>query len=440
MPHEQKVSYARSGMGILLTRVLLFPMGLITSLIIARLLGAEDLGVFALSTLFTGIVLPLCSLGMGAGIVYQLSSELSSFESSIMTCLLYGVVQGVVAMLLMHLFLGMAWLGEAGGLITTDLLMVISLTFPLLGIQMMMRHAYVGIGHFHVSNRISLLSGVVQPVLMVVFVIVFEWDLLGAFLAVAVTAAFTLVYVLLATITMKPHFCLRLDFLSRAFIYGVKTWPGTAMSSLNLRFDQFLIASVSPAASLGNYSLSARLSELPWLLADGAGPVFFKKLVSQNTDEKIRFFARVHRILFTLTLLANILLGIAIWFLAVPVFGPDFKAVPLLTVAFLVGSLGFVSGKLATSYFGADARPELTGAMGVVGGLVSIVLYVVFIPLYGLWGGVIGSVGGYVAQSIISMLLWKRVTQAQIKRLFVMDAEDLQWLMAQLKRGLARQQ
>lgn len=423
-------------MGILLTRIVLYPLGLITSLIIARLLGAQDLGVFALSMLFTGIVLPLCSFGMGAGIVYQLSSELTSFESAVSTCLVFGILQGFIAMFLMHVFLGISLLGEAGDLITSELLLLVSLTLPLMGMQMMMRHAFTGIGKFNISNKISLLSGIFQPLFLVLFVIVLQLGLYGAFLAVVSTAALTLGYILIVTTGMRPQYSLKLGFLAQALLYGMKTWPGTAMSTLNLRLDQFLIAAVSPAASLGNYSLSARLSELPWLLSDGAGPVLFKKLVSQDKVEKIALFTRIHRILFCLTLLASLGLGGMVWFLAVPVFGADFKAVPLLTVAFLFGSLGFVSGKLATSYFGADARPGLTGIMGVVGGLVSVMLYVLLIPQYGIWGGVLGSIGGYIAQSVVSVVLWKRITQAPVRRLYWINLDDMKWLRAQLESGL----
>jgi len=98
---QTQTSSARHTMGRALTRTILLPVLFLTSILVARELGPDNRGTYALLLLATALVAPLATLGLQKRIRYHISSRQYRPQELGLTSPLFGLLHGVVTALVL---------------------------------------------------------------------------------------------------------------------------------------------------------------------------------------------------------------------------------------------------------------------------------------------------------------------------------------------------
>lgn len=433
-------SSAQNVVGIFATRLAMFPLSIIVAVVVARVLGPHDRGIYAFLILLGNFLLPLLSFGFGTGISYFLSSGRFKVEDVAFSCLIVGFCQGLVCALLIFLLWNSAMLGRTASIIPSYLLLPILLLMPIQGIDLMVGRILYGTSSFSKINTISLVKSAITPLLMLGLVVLGGLRLSGAVLTIVLVNLVSSSYVTSVIWRIySPAFRVNTPFLRSGFLYGLKAWGSDVALRLNLRVDQFICGLFVPAVDLGNYSVAISITESLWTMPDSVGPVMFNRVAALK-DEKLRSLLtdRLHRIgCFLMTLIALVIGSSASWLIPL-MYGRDFSTSILLIQLLLPGTVAIVSPKILTKYFSGAGLPGKSSLVAILGAAVGMSLYLVLIPLHGVVGAAIASTLGYTATAGAAVVLYKRQLSPTKTALFEIRADDFRWLGSQVKRILPR--
>ena len=124
-------TFARNSIGNITTKLILYPINFVSSIIIARYLGAEDRGVYAYIVLINSFVLPFLMLGFGGGINYMVSSRKFEIKEVFFTVIVHGLLIGIVSAALIYLAWHFGLLGKTGEKITLIQISLVSFSILL---------------------------------------------------------------------------------------------------------------------------------------------------------------------------------------------------------------------------------------------------------------------------------------------------------------------
>jgi len=427
-------SGSRSALGILATRIAVYPITIATGIVVARVLGPSDRGAFAFLTLLGSFVLPLLTLGFGAGIIYLVSSGRAAVPGVATAALLVGFLQGGLTAAVVWLLWRLGWAGATAANVPPGAMGAALLLLPVQGMVLMASRLVLGASWFSLGNWLAVAVPLLNAVALTALVVLGGWGVAGAVAALCVSNVASLAVHVAA---IGRRFGMRLrptpGFLGGAFSYGVRAWPGDLAIRANLRLDQLLLGFWGGSASLGLYSVAVNLSELLWLLPDSAGPVLYNRLAPAAQEQERRaLVARAHRVL-----LAGVVLPAAVLALVGgPVvrlfYGEAFAGAGLPLLLLLPGTVASTTAKVLTKYFAASGAPGKSSGLQIAGFAVSGALYVGLIPVWGAVGAALASSLGYAAAAGVSLWLF-RGAQGRGPSFFRPTLADWAWLT-----GLAR--
>ena len=270
------------------SKVLTLVIGVGTSVLIARALGPEGKGIYAMATLLPTLIVTFSHLGIGLASVYYVAQRRYPREEILGNNIILAVVIGTVGVfggLIVSIFFGQeVFPGVAKGYLLLALALIpINLFFAyleniLLGAQRIKEFNYVAIIH---------------KLLFFAFIVIALWALkvgvVGVILAGVLAWLITDIVLFLWAQNVAGGVSLRWnrDYMKHASAYGVKAHLGNILGFLNLRLDMFLINAFLNPVAVGFYSIGVGLVEKLWLISQAAGTVLFPK-VAAETDEHRR--------------------------------------------------------------------------------------------------------------------------------------------------------
>lgn len=409
------------------------PISLVVGILVARLLGPTQLGVYAFLMIFNTTLSPLVNLGLPIGIGYYLSRKDYQPGEVMFSCILVGIAQGCLTALLVWSAWQLGWLGETIKLAPPDLVYAVLFLMPLTGLDMSLSGVLRGAGAFHVLNAIRALNAVMTPLLLLALVVFGGAGLRGLVAVQWIVAAVTVMVNLMVLLRWyRVQWRVRWDFLKTSLRYGIAGWLGTAVFRLGVRLDQFILGIFLTAADLGRYSIAVGWSEKLWILPDSVGPILGYRVASdKNHTGAQRVTEQVHRLL--ITLMAVLASGLALlgWLLIPLLYGKSFAETASYLILLLPGTLGIVSTKVITKYLSGAGKPGYASYAAVGGTLTGIAGYLVLIPRLGTLGVALGTTISYLVMGWMCVYFYRRMVRPAKPSLWRIRTSDLAWLRGQ---------
>lgn len=442
MTHEthRSRSSSRDVTFVFATRVAMYPISFLVSVLVARALGPGDRGLYAFLGLLPGLFLPLFTAGWGASIVYLLGSRQYEPREVATSCAAMGMLQGAACASGIGLVWWLGYIGRTGGQVPGVYMISYLVLLPLQGAALLLSRVFLGTSWFSANNVLTLLSPVSSAVLMAVLVLGLQLGLKGAVLAAVGSSLVGTAYTVGATWwRFHPAICWNKLFVEHAWKYGRSACVGDIALRLNLRVDQALLSYFAMPAQLGAYSIAVTWSELLWIIPDSLGAVTFTRIAGLSTDEqRAELVTQIHRsVLGVMFVCAVAVCVVGAW--AIPLlYGNDYKESWFMLVCLLPGSVAVATSKVAAKYFSGSGQPGVTSAYTAIGSCVGVVMLVLWLPKHGAIGAGIASSLGYFMTSAFALLFISRSKARGLGRWFGIGWKDVKWIRRQLvARSLA---
>jgi len=386
--------------------------GLISGLILARTLGPEGRGRFAVIVLWPTMLAMFSELGLDFSLAYFAGKSPESIPGlwtlAWVVSLVIGGVVGLAGAVILPSQLalsGMALVALQWNLITVPILLLTGYLGYLL----------LGAGYLVEFNLIRACSAICYA-LGVIGVAVISVPNIIAFTVVYILAQFAscVLAIILCVSRLHPVWSWQPQLTKPLFNYGLKTYTSGLMAQANLRIDQLVMTVVIAPIQLGLYVVAVAISGLVSPVYNAIAIVVLPRVTRASSrllggKEAIRHL----QFIFFGGVPLTVALCIATPWLLPLLFGNDYQlsilpAQILLVAAFFQGCVITLGNSLRG--LGYPGKTAISEGIGL---LATIALLFILLPIWGILGAAVASLVAYGVVALMQMGFLFRTTSTR---------------------------
>ena len=394
------------------SQILRLAFGLVTSIIIARILGPEGRGVYALCILFPFIIVTFANLGIVPATAYLLASRRFPPRQVLGGNILLSAVLSMIGMAA-----GYFVVFRFGSLlfpsIDTGFLLFSLLLIPA---HIFFRHIQavpLGLQNFRYFNLAAVVSSILFLVMTVTALVFLRMNIWGALTAnmMAWLISSILIYRWTGRLTGGATFRENGPYLRAALKYGIQVHLGNLFIFLSYRVDLLLINLYLDPLAVGYYSIGVVMVEQIWLVSSAVSLVLFPRVAAESDGKQNNELTPVvARAVFLITMAASIILYAASDWLVTILYSDRYLPAARPLQILLPGIIALSVYRVIANDIAARGRPILNTYTALGALAVNIVLNLIWIPIYGISGAAAASTVSYGCTLIVGLILYSRIS------------------------------
>jgi O-antigen/teichoic acid export membrane protein len=395
-------------------QVVLTASSALAAVAVARLLGPEGVGAFAVAGAFLLLLTTVATLGLESGIAYRVSggswAPRRAWAETQRAALLLGVA-GAGAGIGATLLAPGAFRGLSPGLVVAT---AAALPFALSWLY---------------ASTVALAAdryeaAAVPTVVQAVTSLVAVASLAAAFGVAGAVAGLALAHVAAAAAAaLRARGLVRgasgARELRAAGRFGLRTYGANVLQFLNYRLDLFVLNAVAAPAAVGRYSIAVAVTSLVWLLPRGLSAVLLPRVAALSAGDDDARTSRAdveaksvrHAVVLAAASAVALTGGLA---LVPAVYGAEFAPAIGLGLILLPGAALLGVANVLMAIVVGRGRPGLSLAGALVATPVTVGLYLALIPPLGATGAALASTLSYALSFVLSLVFFRRVTGARL--------------------------
>jgi len=422
-------SYGENSIITFVAAILNLALGIFLSVIIARALGPEGKGVYAITTLFSYLIVMFGSLGLPSAATFYVAKQSYARQEILGNTVLASFLTGALGMII-----GLIIAISIGQYIFPDIsqkyLMLALLIIP--GNMLLIHLQYVLLGAQHIKgyNFASVVQCLFSLVLTMLFLWIFRMGISGALIALVLSWIFANIFAFALAVKISDGIKLRMNpsYIKNALKYGLQIYISNILRFLSLRVNLFLVNGFLNPTAAGFYSISVGLTEKLWLISQAAATVLFPKIAAEEDEVQKKEFTPIiaRTVLWITILVALIIFLLSQWligFLYSPVFLPAVAPLRILLLGTVAAGLSQVLG----NDIAGRGRPILNVYANIAGFISLVFLSVLWIPRYGIEGAAWASTISYISNLTITIFLYARISGNSLRAIILPEKTD--WIL-----------
>lgn len=374
-------------------------IGFILIILLGRYLGADDLGLYRLSTTIYGLSMLFVFFGIPASII-KFSAEFQDQKEKLNQYISSGIISSLlISIILFIVFFSfsnqIAHFFEMPRL--NDLIKVIALIFPFAAIDGCLLGLLNGLRKMKRFAGVTIFKSSSMIAITLALIIYFKIGVLGAI--IGLVSSMILSSLLLIIVTKKYYSFTFLNFkvnTKKMLKFSVQLFAGDAINEINNHFDIILVGFFLTTTDVGYYTVAIVLSRFFWIL-----PRSVQRITYPATSS---YWSKKNHLVLTKMIIKSmkyctvilVLIGLGVWFFAREIiyflYNKEFfySIIPLQIL--LVGTVirGSISQPIGGSLT-AIGRPDLGLKICVVMMVINVTLDIILIPRIGIIGAAIAT-------------------------------------------------
>lgn len=423
---------------VFLTYVANATLAFVIAVILARALGAEGRGVYALFLLSASITQAALSLGLGVSAVYELGKGTTAIARIVANSQHVVLGSAVVSGLLVLI----AWPLFGDRLLDHDTpYWIFAFAVPLFVNYQLLTTILQGASRFTAMSAVVVAQPIALLALLGAGAAFGEIDTRMALLSWSggTLAATLLALLLLGRPALRLRELLRFDgpSLRRQVRFGMRGQVGNLVQLLNYRLDQYIVLLFVSTAGVGIYAVSVTMSQSVWFIANAVAAVLLPRLTAASKTEAARTTPVVCRnTLLVSVLAASALAAISPW-LVEGLFGGEFGSAlnPLLWL--LPGTVALAGSKILTSYIFSQGQPLTNSLITAAALIATVAADFALIPPFGVTGAAVASSIAYGVHFALSLAAYRRLSGGSISEAVFIQGDDLRGYLEAARRRFA---
>lgn len=417
------------------TNFLVMVVSTLTSIVTARMFGVVGKGEFSAILFWPTLLAGLVGFGLPTSLIYNIKqnrgNEADFVRAGFLFQLPVSVVVGVIAWIWLPV-----WLGNYPDAIIQIARWYTVLMLPVLLAVNLISALAQSTGKFNVYNGVRLYFPLINLIGLMVLWAAGNLSIHHASLVFLLTSVFVISW---ALYSMRET--LQIDWFKGSgnrtaakalFGYGSKVFGVELLGTLYAQFDKLIILSMLTARDLGLYTVVYALSRVFNVVQTAITNVIFPKVTGMDKDTIMVMVGRAFRLSMILMMIIVVPCMFIGRYLMGILFGAPFLeasgAFYLLSIECILGGGSWI---LASS-FNAMGRPGLVLVRQLIALAVTIGLFFVFTPLYGLNGIALALFFGAIIRLLVTMASMRIVFQMKMSSI-LFNKEDIHFLLERIK-------
>jgi len=411
-----------------ITQVLSLIFGLGTSIIVARVLGPEGKGIYALAILLPATLIMFCNFGIAQASVFYIGKRKyrpeEIFGNNIIFSFLLIIFTFLIGLIIVFFFANSLFPNVAKSYLLLALFLV-----PFNFFLSFVNYILLGLQKIKEFNFIKILQNFIFLILIALFLLGLNLGLKAVIVANILSCFFgTIVLFFLARkIVGIPSLHFNKAYFKDAFQYGIKVYLGNIVFFLHSSIAIFLINIFLNPLAVGFYSVAVGMSEKIWLVSQSVGTVLFPRVSSETDRKRLKEFTPIvcRNILFINSLGAILLFFLSRW-LIILLYSERFLNSLLPFQILLIGAVTIGGYRILTNDLYGRGRPELNIYIGLIALSIHIILSIIWIPKYSILGAAWATSISYTFAFIVMTSIYSRISKNRINDIAFVKKSDLQ--------------
>jgi O-antigen/teichoic acid export membrane protein len=410
---------------VFLSQIAIYGLAFLLRVVLARGLGDDGLGTYALFYLSVLIAGAVGNFGVGLGSIYFLNKGEHSLRELFSTSLFTIVVVGAVS----------AAAVVAYALVVDDEAFVSGRAYWLYAPTVTATVAYMlltalihGASRFLALAVIGVVQGLAALGIATGLLIADSLDVYGAVLAFlgsfALADILALALVGLRNVDLPAVVFPRWGVLRRQVGYGMQGQLSNLAQLFNYRLDQYLVAAFVARAAVGHYAVAVSVGESVWWISSAVAMVMLPRLTGldkERADEVTPIVCRNTVFVSALGALALVAVSpLAIGLL----FGDEFDPAVMPLMLLMPGVVAISAVRVIGSYLFSRGKVIYNLYTTVISLLATLAFGLILIPSLEIEGAAIASSLGYGIALVLSVWFYRRTAEAGIAELLLPTFSD----------------
>lgn len=419
------------------TKLAMIALRLLRNVLLARILGPSERGLFALLSTLPDLISAATSGGLNSAVGYQAAKQrdmgLLLTQVLVYGCLLAGLLTLVCVFLVRELGTNLEITVQLG-LLAWLLLLAVPMTVLKSGL-LTLHNASGGVGVF---NALRLTESLAPLLLFLGLFWMWRDEALEAAL-ISWLCGIALVLVLGLWWLRRQHpLALRWDRGGQRELlsYSAKSHPDLLFQQVILRSDYLFIGAMLGSTALGHYAMASAAAELLLIVPEAVTTPLMKRLLQQDAGME-RLTPLALRLTATVMLGACLSMALIGQWLIVTLFGADYAPAYPALLALLPGLLGLCYASILRLDLLGKNRPGTVSLLMGAGAALNLVLNVALIPTWGIVGAAAASSIAYLAVTVAMLVLYCRLSGVPLGQTLIILPADLAPLRQMLQRRAA---
>lgn len=429
------------------TQIPVLILGIISGVYSTRILGDDAKGAFSLFQTNAHLFVLVFSLGIRTGIVYFISSKkISENLISGMSIFIFIISSlALIIFLIISHTLNLTSFLLPEGYNTLFYLLALFFLFLLSFLNSIMSSFFQAHSSFKIINSISLINSVLNVIIFtVIFYVIeagslngterFNYVLFSTLLALLLNSLLWL-YFYKKNIYVKPDFSFEVkDQLRKFVLYNTSIYIGMFINFFNYRLDLWIVNYYLSEKDLSYYSLAANINQIILYMAVTIGSVMLPNLSGRSEEERLNTFIRVSRICFAF-FTGICLIAYSVSSFIIPImYGDTFEKAIIPFKILLPGILFSCITQLFSILIVSINKNIYNITACFIGLIVTVVLDIILIPLFGINGAAIATTFSYFLIFLVTYIFVVHETKRHTLNFFFPSLADLSPALKLLKK------
>lgn len=419
------------------TRALTAAFGLGISIIIARVLGPEGKGIYALAVLLPGLLVTFTNLGINPATVFNVAKNRyparEIFGNNIILTVFISIFTVLVGLVIIFFFGSRLFPGTG-----REYLLLALCLIPLNFFFDFISSILIGLQKLTTYNVLCFLQSFIFLILVGALILGLQFGVKAAISAqiIAYLSAGIVLFFSARKVTGGVLWRPNKEYLKDASFYGIKANLGSMISFLHLRANLFLINIFLNPAAVGLYSAAVGIAEGMWLISRSASTVLFPRVASETDPRSLKQFTPLvcRNVLLVALILVVVLIVFSRWLIVLLYSEAFLESVQPFRIL-LIGTFVACGHGVLVNDLMARGRPMLVSYIAGVPLILNIILNIFWIPLWGISGAAWATTVSYSIMFIITIFIYGKISGNKIKDIILPQKSDFKYY-GNLLRGL----
>ena len=416
------MSFAQKAFSIFTRDVFLFMLGVFTSIIIARKLGPELLGLWVIISLVTVYSEAFGRIKFDVAAVYFIGKNKYNENEVLYHLNFVAIIASVIIVIMIFIFkeniIQLLFNGESNNFIFIyAIIPIIPLNF--LGLN----YTYLLISREDIKsyNYIIIIRALVGSGGACLLLLLFDFGLWSLIISSLVSYIMTLIYArwrfIIAKSKSKIIFKLNKTLLKDFFSYSYNLYIAGIIIFLNSYLMKSFISVYLSPAKVAFFSLAQDRATFIEKVASSVNVLLYPKVSNSNQIDSITVTAKAFRIILILTTIFSIAFAIIAKPVILIMYGKPFLPVVIPLILVIPGVLFSGTSSVFISYFQGSGRSDLVMKLSVLPLILQIILGLILIRYLDIFGAAISFSLGMILYSGLQTFFFLKLSKASFKDL-----------------------
>ncbi|MBF8722417.1 oligosaccharide flippase family protein [Pseudomonas guariconensis] len=416
------------------TKLAMIALRLLRNVLLARILGPSERGLFALLSALPDLISAVTSGGLNSAVGYQ-AAKRRDMGLLLTQVLVYGcLLAGLLTLLWVYLvrqFGGQLEVTQQLGLLAWLLLLAVPMAVLKSGL-LTLHNASGGVDAF---NALRLTESLAPLLLFLALFWMWREQAMEAALISWLLGLAVVLVLGVAWLARQYPVRLRWDRSDQRELlsYSAKSHPDLLFQQVILRSDYLFIGAVLGSTALGHYAMATAAAELLLIVPEAVTTPLMKHLLQQDADMQ-RLTPLALRLTATVMLLACLSMALIGKWLIITLFGIEYAPAYPALLALLPGLLGLCYTAILRLDLLGKNRPGTVSLIMGAGAALNLLLNIFMIPAWGIVGAALASSIAYLAVTFAMLVVYCQLSNVALWQTLIILPSDHAPLREMLQR------